>query len=372
MQAALTSQIETGGRSAIGHAEAAQVLDDAELMPVPWARIDDGFDDHPKVLALLEHEDGPAAIGLWTLCLTWAHRNTRKKGKVPGRVPDSLPRRYLGTPGRGAAKLLAEVGLWDEADGGGWDIHDFDKYLPTTETSEARSAAGKKGAQSRWGKRADGNLPSGAMANDGNGMAADGDDMPPYPSEDVAAPEGGSSHSGDSKLPFGDSNEPFSDGKRMATDGSRAPARRAIPKGIAPEPEPEPEPDSNSLSAPAARDRKLGTRLPDDFEEQIRARLDLADWFRRNCQHVDGKRELEQFCDYWRAQPGKDGRKADWVATWRRWMRTAEDRTKPRGGYGNSNGGYRPSTTDQRVAQAQAVKAQLAAIEQAGGSYDAL
>ena len=51
---------------------------------MPWARIDDAFDDHPKVLAVLEHEQGGAAIGLWTLCLTWAHRNTLKRGKVPG------------------------------------------------------------------------------------------------------------------------------------------------------------------------------------------------------------------------------------------------------------------------------------------------
>lgn len=27
------------------------------------------------------------------------------------------------------------------------------------------------------------------------------------------------------------------------------------------------------------------------------------------------------FSDYWRAKPGKDGRKADWQATWRNWVR---------------------------------------------------
>src|ERR1700756_687428 len=41
---------------------------DWEAVLVPWARIDDGFDDHPKVLALLDHDDGAAALGLWVLC----------------------------------------------------------------------------------------------------------------------------------------------------------------------------------------------------------------------------------------------------------------------------------------------------------------
>ena len=75
-----------------------------------------------------------------------------------------------------------------------------------------------------------------------------------------------------------------------------------------------------------ARDRKLGTRLPDDFD----AAPEMVEWFREHCPHVDGKTEHEQFCDYWHSKPGKDGRKLDWVATWRRWMRTAEERYKPR------------------------------------------
>ena len=79
-------------------------------------------------------------------------------------------------------------------------------------------------------------------------------------------------------------------------------------------------------SLPPQRDRKLGTRLPDDFQPTP----EMIAWFRQHCPHVDGKRETEQFCDYWRAKPGKDGRKLDWPATWRNWMRTAEDRSAPR------------------------------------------
>ena len=64
------------------------------------------------------------------------------------------------------------------------------------------------------------------------------------------------------------------------------------------------------MSAPPARDRKLGTRLPDDFA----VTTDMADWARESTPHVDGKRETERFVDYWHAKPGKDGRKLDWVA----------------------------------------------------------
>lgn len=81
-----------------------------------------------------------------------------------------------------------------------------------------------------------------------------------------------------------------------------------------------------------ARDRKLGTRLPDDFIPSP----EMREWFVKNCPHVDGKREHAQFCDYWRAKPGKDGRKLDWPATWRNWMRTAEARSQPRARTGQS------------------------------------
>lgn len=97
-------------------------------------------------------------------------------------------------------------------------------------------------------------------------------------------------------------------------------------------------PDPPSLPRP---DRKLGTRLPDDFA----VTAEMVAWFREHCPHVDGKRETEKFCDYWRAKPGKDGRKLDWVGTWRNWMRTAEERYGPRVRGSPSL----PSTTDSRV-----------------------
>ena len=101
-----------------------------EYALVPWAHIDDAFDDHPKVLALLDHEQGGAAIGLWTLCLTWAHRNTPRRDKTPGLIPAHLPRRCLGPDARELAALLVKEDLSESRDeGDGWLVRDFGDYL---------------------------------------------------------------------------------------------------------------------------------------------------------------------------------------------------------------------------------------------------
>jgi hypothetical protein len=66
---------------------------------------------------------------------------------------------------------------------------------------------------------------------------------------------------------------------------------------------------------------KAGSRLPPDWhpshEEQSFARQLGVEW----------QSEGEKFRDYWSAQVGAKGRKADWTATWRNWIRrAAEDR----------------------------------------------
>ena len=116
-------------------------------------------------------------------------------------------------------------------------------------------------------------------------------------------------------------------------------------------------PISNSPKTTTPQKRRQGTRLPDDFE----VTPEMVSWFREHSPHVDGKRETEKFCDYWRSKPGKDGCKLDWVATWRNWMRTAEERSGPRL---RASPSAPVSTTDQRIAQAQALKATLASRNQ--------
>lgn len=147
-----------------------------------WARLDDGFHDHPKVDAL-----SLAAVGLYTLCLTWANRH-RRGALVPGHITEARVRKVAGDEGEPLALELVAVGLWEIEDGlGGYLIHDFADYLPKERDPSERREAGMKGAARRWeghskqhGKP-DGNLPPEDMAK---GMASDSSraSAPAYPS----------------------------------------------------------------------------------------------------------------------------------------------------------------------------------------------
>lgn len=63
-----------------------------------------------------------------------------------------------------------------------------------------------------------------------------------------------------------------------------------------------------------------GTRLPPDWQPS-EADLEFA---RTERPDLDVKAEAAKFRDYWHAVPGADGRKADWPATWRNWIRRAD------------------------------------------------
>lgn len=284
-----------------------------------WARMDDGFDDHPKVLALLEEEQGGAAVGLWTLCLTYAHRTTRKAGKTPGAIPSGLPRRYLGPLGRELALLLVKVGLWDEA-AEGWIIHDFGDYLPSEETRAARSEAGRRGAAARWGSSGEAD----PKQDDGNAMASD------------------------SNLPSGSHGV---DSNPVANDGSRAPAHRD-PTPV-PEPVPEEQPKPSSSAGAKSEPAKRGRRIPVDFA----VTPEMVDWANEHCPGVDGRTETQKFVNYWRSATGKGATKLDWELTWQNWLLNARDR------YGTgaraSPNGAKPSTTDARVNAILALKETL-------------
>lgn len=61
---------------------------------------------------------------------------------------------------------------------------------------------------------------------------------------------------------------------------------------------------------------------------------------------MDLRREHARFIDYWLSVPGARGRKLDWPATWRNWMRTAWDNHEAR--QRRAGGGQRMGT-DERV-----------------------
>lgn len=84
-----------------------------------------------------------------------------------------------------------------------------------------------------------------------------------------------------------------------------------------PTPTPTPTP-KKSVVSPLAPPADRGTRLAADWH--------LPDDWRMWC--IEHRPDLnvdevaEQFRDFWVAKPGKDGRKADWLATWRNWCRS--------------------------------------------------
>ena len=80
----------------------------------------------------------------------------------------------------------------------------------------------------------------------------------------------------------------------------------------------------------------------------------MVAWARENTPNVDGQFETEQFRDYWQAKSGKDATKIDWVATWRNWMRKAEQQAPRRTRLAAVPN--RTPTTTQRVAAIEALR----------------
>jgi hypothetical protein len=82
--------------------------------------------------------------------------------------------------------------------------------------------------------------------------------------------------------------------------------------------EPEKPPPKRSAEA-------RGARLPDGWtptHELNATGLELG----LSQQEIEN--ETAKFRDYWTAQPGAKGRKLDWPATWRNWLRTAAERRR--------------------------------------------
>jgi hypothetical protein len=70
--------------------------------------------------------------------------------------------------------------------------------------------------------------------------------------------------------------------------------------------------------------RETSYRLPDDWQpkdDDIRV-------MKEHFPEIDLKLETHAFRDYWRAVPGAKGRKSDWDATWRNWIRNSFKRSK--------------------------------------------
>lgn len=94
-----------------------------------------------------------------------------------------------------------------------------------------------------------------------------------------------------------------------------------MPQPCQPEPEPEPDSKKDYADLPTAKSAKSrGSRLSQDWF------LPKAwgDWaLDQGADPELIRQEAETFKDYWIGKSGKDATKADWLATWRNWMRRA-------------------------------------------------
>lgn len=107
---------------------------------MPWLRLDDQYDDHPKVVAA--GNDGELLdVRAMLFC---ARRGT--DGFVPY---TQLPALSRGLPKvRAVTARLVEVGRWhDDPDSGGWWVHDFLTYNPPASDQEAEREAARERMQ---------------------------------------------------------------------------------------------------------------------------------------------------------------------------------------------------------------------------------
>ena len=97
------------------------------------------------------------------------------------------------------------------------------------------------------------------------------------------------------------------------------------------------QPDKNRLDKSSKRDTKVSpkkraSRIPDDWFLS----KELGDWSVSQGYGIEHIRiEAEKFKDYWIGVGGQKGRKLDWNATWRNWIRNSKGHTN--GKFNGSN-----------------------------------
>lgn len=98
------------------------------------------------------------------------------------------------------------------------------------------------------------------------------------------------------------------------------------PRGDAPAPakaepaNPSKEIEPSEKSKPAKRTDR-GSRLEDGWMPSQK----VIDQMRQECPHVNLEYEHRKFTDYWLSVPASRGRKSNWDATWRNWIRRASE-----------------------------------------------
>jgi hypothetical protein len=141
-----------------------------------WARLDDRFHDNRKIKRAWRR--APAAVGLHVMAITYSAGHLTDGFVDPDFVEDRIPVKKQRDR---VLSVLLDAGLWKAVDNG-WELNDFSDYNPSKAEilarKEAKAAAGRKGAQSRWSPMA------GAIDDDGS--SHDDGMQVPYPSHMAA------------------------------------------------------------------------------------------------------------------------------------------------------------------------------------------
>jgi uncharacterized protein YdaU (DUF1376 family) len=125
--------------------------------------------------------------------------------------------------------------------------------------------------------------------------------------------------------------------KRMADGGAKGAAKRWAKgghgQGIATPSPPHANPNANH--EPITKNQEpvtnvktrspTGSRLPPDWVLPV----EWQEWAEAERPDLQVGAVACQFRDYWIAKAGKDGRKLDWAATWRNWVRSQRKETRP-------------------------------------------
>ena len=134
---------------------------------MPWVKLDDHFNEHPKLAQV-----GPLGLALWVCGLAYCNRNLTD-GFIPFRVAHSLLSFegigvFNGTQGEDVtgemvASMLVVAGLWQQ-DGRDYRVHDYLDYQP----SRAEVLAARGIAKRRFAMNSDPNLRVAVRARDGD------------------------------------------------------------------------------------------------------------------------------------------------------------------------------------------------------------
>jgi len=230
-----------------------------------WFKVDDNLAFHRKTLRA-----GNAAMGMWVRAGSECSSQL-----TDGFVADEL---VAALGGKKLAEKLVDAELWMRVEGG-YQFHQWsdDGRQPTrAQVEEERKAARLRKQQWRDSRR--------------KGTEVSQQDKP--------GTDGGTDSGTDAGVTGG---------------GTPTPTR---PDPTRPDPE-----SLKGLSEQQAR--KRATRIADGWKPGP----ELVEWQRtEGITDAVARRELPQFVDYWRAVAGDKGLKRDWDATWRNWLRRANDR----------------------------------------------